>query len=63
MAPKSKKSSYMISGDVFNLTYWNGVVRLNDPPSLTHRLNDRLFENAWIKLVSFPNLSHFRVLL
>ena len=32
MAPKSKskKTSYVISGDVFMLTHWNGATRLTD---------------------------------
>ena len=63
MAPKSKKSSYAIFGDVFNLTRWNGVVRLNEPPQLTHRSNDHLLENARSGLVSFSNFSHFLILL
>ena len=63
MAPKSKKSSYAIFGDVFNLTRWNGVVRLNERPQLTHRSNDHLLENARTGLVSFSNFSHFLILL
>ena len=61
MAPKSKKSSYAIFGDVFNLTRW--VVRLNEPPQLTHRSNDHLLENARTGLVSFSNFSNFLILL
>lgn len=58
MAPNSKKSSYVISNGVFNLTRWNGVVRLNDPLSLTHRPSDHLSENAQTRLVSFLNFYH-----
>ena len=30
MVPKSKKTSYVLSSDAFNLTRWNGVVRFEN---------------------------------
>ena len=55
MALKSKKSSYILFGNVFNLTRSNGAVRLNKPPSLTHRPHDHLSESARTGLVSFSS--------
>ena len=48
-APKSQKSSYVLSDDVFNLTCWNGAVRLNKPPSLIHGImqNQRMQGSDW----------------
>jgi len=61
MAPKSKKSSYVISSNVFNLTCWNRAMRLNESPLLTHWPHNDLSESARTELVSFSNLSHFLV--
>ena len=61
MAPKSKtkKTSYVISGDVFNLTHWNGDVWLNESPLLVYRPQDHLSEGAkmskFFKLFSFSS--------
>ena len=63
MAPKSKKSSYVIFGDMFNLTHWNGAMSLKESPSLTYRPHDHLLESARTGLVSFSNFSHFWGLL
>ena len=59
MAPKSKKTSYVLSSDAFNLTCWNGTVRLNESPLLTYRPQDHLLEGTRTGLVSFSNFSHF----
>ena len=59
MAPKTKKSSYMITVDNFNLTRWIGAIRLNESPPLLYRSMEHLLDNAWLGLVSFPNFSHF----
>ena len=61
MAPK--KISYVLSNNAFNLACWNGVVRLNESPSLTYRLRDHLLKGASPGSVSFPNFSHFWVFL
>ena len=55
MAPKSKtkKTSYVLSSDAFNLKCWNGAVRLNEFPSLAYRAQDHLFANARAGLVNF----------
>ena len=63
MAPKSKKTSYMLSSDAFNLTAWSGVVRLMEPLPI-YRLEDHLSANARNRLVSFSFFfSHFQVSL
>ena len=36
MAPKAKKSSYILSVDAFHLTHWSGAMRLVGPPPLTY---------------------------
>jgi len=59
MAPKSKKSSYVLSTDAFHLTHWNGAVRLTTTFSLTYRLQQHLSEGARVRSVSFSNFSHF----
>ena len=62
MAPKSQKSSYVLSSDVFNLTRQNAAMRLNEAPSLTHRPYDHLPKSARTGLVcfsSFFSFSHF----
>ena len=65
MAPKSKtkKTSYVIFGDVFNFTHWNGAVRLNESPPLIYRPQDHVSENARATLVSFTSFPHFQLLL
>ena len=57
--PKSRKSSYVLSTDVFHLTRWNGAVRLTAAPSLTYRSQQHLLEGARARSVSFSNFSHF----
>lgn len=63
MAPKSKKTSYVLSSDAFNLKFWSEAVRLNESPLLTYRLQDHLLEGAKMGLVSFSNFTHFQVFL
>ena len=62
MAPKSKtkKTSYVISGDVFNLIHYNEAVRLNESPQLIYRPQDHLLEGARARLVSFSSFPHFK---
>ena len=59
MAPKSKKTSYVLSSDAFNLIHWNGVVRLNESLPMTYRPQDHLLEGARTGSVSFSKFSHF----
>ena len=59
MAPKSRKSSYLLSTDDFHLTCWNGPVRLATTPPLTYRSQQHLSEGARAGLVSISNFSHF----
>ena len=42
MAPKAKKTSYILSSDAFLLTRWSGAMRLMEFPSLTHRLENHI---------------------
>ena len=63
MSPKAKKTSYMITGKVFNLTCQVGATRLMESPPLIHRPQNHLSEDMRTELVSFSNFSHFRVLL
>ena len=63
MAPKTKKPSYLITSDVFNLTHQVRATRLNESPPLLYKPNDHLSDNARARLVSFSNFSHFQVLL
>ena len=37
MAPKAKKSSYILSSNAFHLTCWSEATRLVGPPPLTYR--------------------------
>ena len=53
MAPKSKKTSYVLSSNTFNLTRWSRAIRLLEPPSLIYQPKDHLLANAQAKLVSF----------
>ena len=53
MAPKSKKSSYILSTDAFHPTHQNGVVRLTTAPPLTYRSQQHLSKGARARLVSF----------
>ena len=59
MAPKSKKTSYVLFSDNSNLTRWNRVVRLNESPPLTYRPQDHLSEGPRTRSVSFSKFSHF----
>ena len=61
MVPNSKKTSYMISSNAFNLTHWNWAVRLNESLSLTYRPQDHLLKGVRIGLVSFSKFSHFLI--
>jgi len=63
MAPKTKKTSYMIFGKVFNLTRWDGAIRPIESPPLIFRPQNHLSEGAWMGLVSFIKFSYFHVLL
>ena len=63
MAPKSKKTSYVLFSDNSNLTRWNRVVRLNESPPLTYRPQDHLSEGARTRSVSFSKFSHFLIFL
>ena len=60
---KTKKTSYMISDEVFNLTHWDGAIRLIESPPLTFRPQNHLLDGARTGLVSFSNFSHFQFLL
>ena len=53
MAPKSKKSSYILSTDAFHLTHWNGVVRLAEALPLTYKLQQHLSDGARARSVIF----------
>ena len=59
MAPKSKtkKTSYVISGEVFNLTCWDGAIRLTESPPLIYKPQNHLLDGAQAGLVSFSNFS------
>ena len=46
MAPKSKKSSYVLSSEAFTLTRWSRAVRLNDSPPLTYMPRDHTSKGA-----------------
>ena len=46
MAPKSRKSSYVLSTDIIHLTHWNGVVRLTAAPTLSYRSQQHILEGA-----------------
>ena len=59
MAPKTKKTSYMISNEVFNLTHWDGAIRLTESPPLILKPQNHLSKGAQARLVSFSNISHF----
>ena len=59
MAPKSKKSSYILSIDAFHLTCWNGAVRLTMAPSLTYRSQQHLSESVRTESASFSNFSYY----
>ena len=52
IAPKSKKSSYILSTDALHLTRWNGVIRLAEDPPLTYKSQQLLFEDARVGSVS-----------
>ena len=47
MAPKAKKSSYILSSNAFQLTCWSGVVRLMGPPPLIYQLKES-HSHGWI---------------
>ena len=61
MEPKSKtkKTSYSIFGEIFNLTCQDGATRLTKSPPLIYKTQNHLLEGAWARLVSFSNFSHF----
>ena len=61
--PKSKKTLYLLLSDAFNLTHWNGEIRLTKSPLLTYRPQDHLSEDARAVLVSFSNFSRFLIFL
>ena len=63
MAPKSSKSSYILSTDILHLTCWNGAVRLMTTPHLNYRSQQHISKGARIGSVSFPNCSYFQVFL
>ena len=46
IAPKSKKSSYILSTNAFHLTHWNRVVRLTKASPLTYRSQQHLFKGV-----------------
>ena len=56
MAPKAKKTSYVLSSNAFHLTYWNGAKRLMGPSLLTYRLENQI---PMAEFVSFQTFSHF----
>ena len=56
---KTKKTSYVLFCDAFNLTRRNRVVRLNESPPLTYRSQDHLLANARAGLVRFSNFLIF----
>ena len=60
MAPKAKKTSYVLFSDTFFLIHWSGAVRLMKPPSLTYRPENHI---PIAEFVSFSNFSHFQVSL
>ena len=64
MAPKSKKTSHMLSSNAFNFTCWSGAVRLMEPPLLTYRPeNQSSFGKCPSQIGEFSNFSHFWVFL
>ena len=58
MAPKAKKTSYVLSSYAFLLTCWSGAVRLTESPSLTYWPKNHI---PMVEFVSFSNFSHFQV--
>ena len=58
MASKAKKTSYVLSSDVFLFTCWSGAVWLMEPPSLTYRLENCI---PMAEFVSFFRLFSFQV--
>ena len=60
MAPKAKKTSYVISFNAFRLTCWSGAMRLVGPPPLTYCLENHI---PMAESVSFQTFSHFQVFL
>ena len=61
MEPKSKtkKTSYSIFSEIFNLTCQDGATRLTKSPPLIYKPQNHLLEGAQAGLVSFSNFSHF----
>ena len=69
MAPKAKKSSYILSSDAFHLTRWSGAMRLIGLPPLTYRSENHIpmaESISFQKIFSFSSFSmilHFNVFL
>ena len=58
MAPKAKKTSYVLSFDAFHLTRWSGAMRLMGV-STTNIPAWESYSHGWI--CKFSNFSHFQV--
>ena len=59
MAPKAKKSFYVLFADAFHLTRWIGTTRLVGPPPLTYRLENHIPMGEFVSFSFF--FSHFQV--
>ena len=59
MAPKSKKTFYVLSSNAFNLTRKSEAVTLMEPLPLTYWSEDHLSTNALARLVSFSFFLNF----
>ena len=58
MAPKAKKSSYVLSVDAFHLTHWSGATRLVGPLPLTYWPENHIPMGESASYSFFP---HFQV--
>ena len=56
-APKTKKTSYILSSDAFHLTHLSEATRLIGPPLLTYRPENHI---PMAESVSFQTFSHFQ---
>ena len=61
MAPKAKKSSYILSFDAFHLTPWSGAMRLVGLPPLTYQPENHIPIGESVSFFIF--FSHFQVSL
>jgi len=59
IAPKAKKSSYVLSSYAFHLIHWSGATRLVGPPPLTYQPENHIPMGESVSFSFFFSLSSF----